>query len=65
MDQYEFEKFTMSGWKPLSAEQVREELRNHVIGVESTRAMISLSGKTGYFVKQIRVTYRRSHFSKK
>jgi len=53
-----FEKWTPSGWKTLSEDQVREELDGNVPGLEFIIAMITLSGEGGYFVQDVGERYR-------
>jgi hypothetical protein len=59
MDQYEFKKHFESEWTPLSASQLKAEIGAHVVGVETTIAIISMSGETGYFVEGIKRYYRK------
>jgi hypothetical protein len=53
-----FEKWTPSGWKAVSEDQVREELDGNVPGLESIIVLITLSGEGGYFVQDVGERYR-------
>jgi hypothetical protein len=53
-----FEKHTLKGWQPISEAQIRKKLNSGLNGVETTLAMIKLSGKYGYDIAQIGKRYR-------